>query len=498
MKQNARILVVEDDASVVVFLVDQMEHMGYRVDVARNGIQALRQVEKQLPDLIILDVMMPEMDGYEVCQKLRSGSQTKHIPILMLTAKGQKTDTVLGLKTGADDYLAKPYDKAELEARVQALLRRSQPPYPIAVDHCYFNLQCTPGQRVGIRHNGPTSVNLVGEKVLTLQPETYARLADNTAGYDWRFNSKYIGEQLYRLVFSDHPEVHGSYNQACGEIATEEYLHLSFETERELLRIPFEFLFDNITQSGEYLALRHPVARSIRSVRVKRRPVSPQFLNDLVASDGHLRILLVGSNTIPRIAGVDHEIDALSSLLGRVFRERGVPVVVDMVRSEVATYENIRRILKESKYHIVHYAGHGTYDRQSPEQSYLSFWEKENCQGSVIRMKATELQMLLRTSDVRFVYLSCCYGAATGPDSALLADDFLGIADSIIHGGVPTVLGFRWAVSDAGAKALSVAFYLSLAEQGQIDTALFKARCEVAGTDRDDITWLSPILIMQT
>ena len=79
----------------------------------------------------------------------------------------------------------------------------------------------------------------------------------------------------------------------------------------------------------------------------------------------------------------------------------------------------------------------------------------------------------------------------------LLDDDFLGIADSLVQASVPAVLGYRWPVSDSGATTLALAFYKSLAKQGQIDTALLDARCKVAAQDRDDITWLSPILIMQ-
>jgi CHAT domain-containing protein len=93
--------------------------------------------------------------------------------------------------------------------------------------------------------------------------------------------------------------------------------------------------------------------------------------------------------------------------------------------------------------------------------------------------------------------LSCCSGSRTGAPDKLLDDDFLGIADGIIHAGVPSVLGFRWPVSDDGAITLALAFYESLARQGHLDTALLDARREVAMQDRDDITWLSPILIMQ-
>lgn len=125
MNSNKRILVVEDDPRVVIFVTDTLEYMGFVVLIARNGIEGLEKAKKEKPDLIILDVMMPEMDGYEVCRRLKTDRKTEHLPILMLTAKGQIQDKVKGLDIGADDYLAKPYDKEEFESRVKALLRRT-------------------------------------------------------------------------------------------------------------------------------------------------------------------------------------------------------------------------------------------------------------------------------------------------------------------------------------------------------------------------------------
>ncbi|MGC1378537.1 MAG: response regulator [Anaerolineales bacterium] len=124
MKPNHRILVVDDDPDVVVLVGDVLKHMGYQVSTARNGVEGLEKAKKEIPDLIILDVMMPEMDGYEVCSRLRADPKTRILPILMLTAKGYLRDKVKGLDTGADDYLPKPYEKDELESRVKVLLRR--------------------------------------------------------------------------------------------------------------------------------------------------------------------------------------------------------------------------------------------------------------------------------------------------------------------------------------------------------------------------------------
>ncbi len=120
-----RVLVVEDDEAMAVALRDGFTYEGYDVTVARDGEEGLRGARENPPDLMILDVMLPKMTGLEVCKQLRGeGSQ---LPIIMLTARGQEIDKVLGLKLGADDYVTKPFSFMELMARVEAVLRRSQP-----------------------------------------------------------------------------------------------------------------------------------------------------------------------------------------------------------------------------------------------------------------------------------------------------------------------------------------------------------------------------------
>jgi DNA-binding response OmpR family regulator len=121
----SRVLVVEDDEAMAVALKDGFTYEGYEVTVARDGEEGLLRARGNPPDLMILDVMLPKMTGLEVCKLLRGeGSQ---LPIIMLTARGQEIDKVLGLKLGADDYVTKPFSFMELMARVEAVLRRSQP-----------------------------------------------------------------------------------------------------------------------------------------------------------------------------------------------------------------------------------------------------------------------------------------------------------------------------------------------------------------------------------
>jgi DNA-binding response OmpR family regulator len=116
-----RLLIIDDDPMITEPLVRQLELTGYEVLVAHDGRSGLDLAQTQKPDLVVLDVMMPELDGWEVCQKLR---QSSVVPILMLTALGDEVDRILGLELGADDYLTKPFSVRELKARIKALLRR--------------------------------------------------------------------------------------------------------------------------------------------------------------------------------------------------------------------------------------------------------------------------------------------------------------------------------------------------------------------------------------
>jgi len=426
MGAQPRILVVEDDPKVVIFVEDTLEAMGYQVLITRNGIEGLEKAREAKPDLLILDVMMPEMDGYEVCRQLKADPDTRRIPVLKLTAKGQLGDKVKGLDIGADDYLAKPYEKVEFEARVKALLRRSvSPPFASGPDDSTLSLSCRPDHRINIRVSGTISLNVTSRGILDIDPDAYARQGDNAPLLDWRFNSKEWGKQLYRQIFVNHPQVLSNYNQALGEVSDEEKLHIRFEASRDFLRVPIEFIFDGLGDGGDYLVLRHPLVRSTTGIQTKRVPLSPIFLNDLWAGGCELRILLVASNTIPPISGVDQEIEALDSSLKAIFGQRSISVQIKTIPTERATYETVRKELKKCKYHILHYAGHGTYDEQSSEKSSLSFWEKPDGQGDVEEMTVSELQTLLRGSDLRFAYLSCCLGTKTGEPTQLLDDDFL-------------------------------------------------------------------------
>jgi two-component system, OmpR family, phosphate regulon response regulator PhoB len=124
---KAKIFIVEDEPSIVTLVKYNLEKENYKVFFSHNGEEGLKEIKKTEPDLVLLDWMLPDLSGIEICKALKKDPKYKNLPIIMLTAKNQDEDKVLGLNTGADDYLSKPFSHTELIARVNALLRRSKP-----------------------------------------------------------------------------------------------------------------------------------------------------------------------------------------------------------------------------------------------------------------------------------------------------------------------------------------------------------------------------------
>jgi two-component system, OmpR family, phosphate regulon response regulator PhoB len=121
------VLVVEDESALVEILRYNLEKEGFRVSAATDGEEALTAIAEQKPDLVVLDWMLPLVSGLEICRQLRRKPETRDLPVIMLTARGEETDRVRGLEIGADDYITKPFSPGELVARVRAVLRRAKP-----------------------------------------------------------------------------------------------------------------------------------------------------------------------------------------------------------------------------------------------------------------------------------------------------------------------------------------------------------------------------------
>ncbi|MDB5556334.1 MAG: DNA-binding response regulator, OmpR family, contains and winged-helix domain [Rhizobium sp.] len=142
----AEVLIIDDDTRLAAMLSDYLRSAGFQTRSAATGISGLQEIARKAPDAVILDVMLPDHDGFEICRRIRAGSG---LPILMLTAKGEETDRIVGLELGADDYLPKPFSPRELAARLKAILRRTQGSSSIApMDILRFGrLEIDRGQR---------------------------------------------------------------------------------------------------------------------------------------------------------------------------------------------------------------------------------------------------------------------------------------------------------------------------------------------------------------
>ena len=213
---NEKILVVDDDKNICELLRLYLVKEGYSVTIANDGKAALAEFEKLHPDLVLLDVMMPVMDGWEVCRKIRAKDNT---PIIMLTAKGETYDKVLGLELGADDYIMKPFDPKELVARVRAVLRRYSPGRPGAAEKDNTKLVQYDGLEINLTNYSvvcdgrpvempPKELELL--YCLASSPNqvfTREQLLDRIWGYEYIGDTRTVDVHIKRLreKIKDHP-----------------------------------------------------------------------------------------------------------------------------------------------------------------------------------------------------------------------------------------------------------------------------------------------------
>jgi two-component system KDP operon response regulator KdpE len=185
------ILVVDDEPRMVRFVRMNLELEGYQVSEAGDGIEALDKVRDDLPDLVLLDVMMPEMDGFETLERLREVST---VPVIMLTVKGEEEDRIRGLELGADDYVSKPFSPRELASRIRAVLRRAEMPSPVPKttikidDHLEIDFRqrvvIVDGERIRLR---PTEYRLLYHLVNNAGwVMTHEMLLSKVWGYEYR------------------------------------------------------------------------------------------------------------------------------------------------------------------------------------------------------------------------------------------------------------------------------------------------------------------------
>ena len=198
------ILIVEDEASLVALLRYNLEQSGFRVAEAGDGEDALLIAGEQAPDLILLDWMLPSISGLECCRRIRRTPELRHIPIIMLTARGEEADRVRGLDNGADDYVSKPFSPAELIARIRAVLRRAQPTLEaeeLTYDNITMDLTAHRVRRSGRDvHLGPTEFRLL-RHLMQNPSRVFSReqLLDSVWGHDVYVEPRTVDVHIRRL-----------------------------------------------------------------------------------------------------------------------------------------------------------------------------------------------------------------------------------------------------------------------------------------------------------
>ncbi len=208
--KKTKVLVIDDELSIVKFLKANLEANDYDVVMATNGEEGLKTFEKELPDLVILDIMMPTTDGFEVCRRIREWSQ---VPIIMLSALGDESDKVKCLDLGADDYVTKPFGAGELIARVRAVMRRVEAAAtPAQSSYTAGNLSVNFMQRrVTVADNEirltPTEYNLLQEFVLNPgKVLTHTHLLNKVWGQEYRDDTQYLHVFVRRLRTKIEPD----------------------------------------------------------------------------------------------------------------------------------------------------------------------------------------------------------------------------------------------------------------------------------------------------
>ncbi|HEX9842528.1 MAG TPA: response regulator transcription factor [bacterium] len=203
---KARILVVEDEEDILELVRFNLAKDGFRVEGLASGEEGLRAVRSQPPDLLILDLMLPGMDGLEVCRRLRADEATRQVPIVMLTAKGEEADIVTGLELGADDYIPKPFSPRVLTARVKAVLRRrEQGLAPEGQSVRAHEIEIRPGRREVIVAGRPVALTFTEFNILHFLARrpgwvfTRGQIMDAARGEDYHVTERSVDVQMVSL-----------------------------------------------------------------------------------------------------------------------------------------------------------------------------------------------------------------------------------------------------------------------------------------------------------
>jgi ActR/RegA family two-component response regulator len=507
-----KILIVEDTPDVRITLKGALVDEGYTVRAVSNEGQAMDAVLEESYDFACVDVKLhgnDEEDESGSSLALALSALDPRIRVILLTRYPRTKQIVravqyLGVigfvnKRTQDwvadtvQILAKAREARETQIGEEAAIHDGRDSHfesrmDTREEATSLSLFLAPSRPLKVRARGGHVCSSYSSGILDMDLDSYVRQTELAQAdpVNRHLQMRNIGRDLWRDIFTEHPKMERAFVEARAKSRT---LSLHFESSRDLLRLPLEFMRSD--EPDEYLILEHPFSRFLSGAAPNLETISPRML----VRTRELHVLIIASNTEPPIP----EVDAEAQRIYRYFKsQKRFPIRPTLVTTDEATYERVRKEMRSGEYDIIHYAGHGFHRDDSPEKSGLFFWadENRNRAGGLRYMRASELKFLLGRSKTRLIYLSSCYGTAAAGATALLDNDFLGLADAAAQAGVPTVLGFRWPVSDNGACDMALAFYRSLLEQGNPEVALWHARCELA-VDREDTTWMSPILIHQ-
>lgn len=514
-----RTLILDDKIDCRELFSEILEEEGHKVHCVKNLTEARDQLGRHDFHLAVIDILLENgEEGLELLEDISDINQgNSFCGPLVFTNYASKERAIDALQQGAFDFREKPEDfivsklgienrgfvDQELKTAARKIIKQvlfernrkyNQRKYTLS-----FHL--IPNNKTKAELTGPIGLSTTSTNLLEIDIDNFSNRADDLQFHFgssdeekrlmWRSRAKDIKESLHKHIFANDAELNSCLSTAR-ERSNQDPLHFVFCGSQDILRLPIELLPGEIG----YLIIENPLVRRITDVKtIRNRGIDSTFFENT----SPVKVLLIGSNTYPCIPGVDEEISQLENQLQSLFLSRGLECDIHTIPTEEASRKNVCAHLERCQYHIVHYAGHGFHHEKNTDESGLYFWEKPNKSGEVQPLPIRVLRNLLKNSDTRFFYLSCCVGAKTVTEAKikLSGDDFQGIMEGLVRVGIPGVLGYRWNVWDVEAKQFATAFYESLLTDLSLDIATFKARRALQEEKYYNETWISPVLVNQ-
>jgi CheY-like chemotaxis protein len=485
----ARILVVDDEAKNVKLLEALLLPRGYQVVTAANGAEALQQVQRQRPDLILLDVMMPILDGFEVCKRLKDNADTRLIPVVIMTALDQVEDRIRGVEAGADDFLTKPVHRDELLARIRtslrlkrtiddklSLLQQSREPAASA-PLCLTILRQGEALAMDLTESDP----VVPRGQLPLEESLLTEIGEELARITTLANTSTVLGTVGAPGLASLPEGLGTALQQLGGLifsllfpasARQKLTNaapgdLFLRLDEQLVHVPWELAFDG----QDFLLTKFRIGRQVLTQQplMSRSARHPRVSN-------RLKMLLIVDPT-ETLPAATEEAEHLCSLL-------------DACSNLEATVLGGKRLRKLellqalSECDLVHYAGHARFDAAQPSRSG---WVLHNAV-----LTASELSRVAHPP--LLVFANACQAGATTPwqANAIYEGQAFGIGSAFLLAGTQNYIGTFCVIHDAHSTDFAADFYRQLLQGQQLGEALAVARHKARQmADRSGLLWAS-------